>query len=484
VTWSKELLTSELLIGGDLLKDASGGTIEHVYPATADVNGLVTLGGKSEINQAVGSALAAAKIWGDMVPAERRDRLGRLAEIVEAWKEDFAMLAAAEIGMPRKAFAGRHRFALDWIRTYQGWADKVGGDITAASSSERLEYTRLEPYGVIGIILTWNSALLSLTMKIPAALAAGNAVVVKPSEFTPYTPILFGKACLEAGIPAGVVNIIPGGVEAGEALVAHRDVDKISFTGGVKAASAMMRMGAPLIKPFCFELGGKSAHIVFADADLELAAQIICAGLSNAGQSCTFGSRIFVHNGVYEEFRKILVSTVEGVAVGDPLDEETFMGPLFSSAARDRVLSMIESGSSNGSGRILTGGKAVRLEAPFHRGYFVQPTVFDDVNPSSALATEEIFGPVMSIFRFDTEDEVVSSVNDTDFGLSNYVHTHDLRRAIRVTSLVKSGTVYVNDATRQNVSAPFGGFRKSGFGYEGGRPGLEEYLRRKTVGLA
>lgn len=481
---SEKLLTSELLIGADLLKDASCGTIEHIYPATAEVNGLVTLGGKTEVDQAVSSALAAAKLWEDTSPNERRDRLGRLAAVVEAWKEDFGTLAAAEIGMPRQAFSGRHSFALDWIRTYQGWADKVGGDITATSSSDRLEYTRLEPYGVIGIILTWNSALLSLTMKIPAALAAGNTVVVKPSEFTPYTAILFGKACLEAGIPPGVVNIVPGGVEAGEALVAHRQVDKISFTGGVKAATAMMKMGAPLIKPFCFELGGKSAHIIFEDADLELAAKIICSGLSNAGQSCTFGSRIFVHHGVYDAFKQILVSTAERVQVGDPLDLRTVMGPLFSQAARDRVLSMIETASSNRSGRILTGGKAVRLGAPFDRGYFVQPTLFDEVDPCSALATEEIFGPVMSIFQFMNEDEVIASVNDTDFGLSNYVHTNDLRRAIRVTSLVKSGTVYVNDATRQNVGAPFGGFRKSGIGYEGGRPGLEEYLRRKTVGLA
>jgi aldehyde dehydrogenase (NAD+) len=328
-----------------------------------------------------------------------------------------------------------------------------------------------------------SEALLSLTMKIPAALAAGNTVVVKPSEFTPYTPILFGRACLEAGIPKGVVNIVSGGVEAGEALVAHRSVEKISFTGGVKAATAMMKTGAPLIKPFCFELGGKSAHVVFEDADLDLAAKTVCAGLSNAGQSCTFGSRIFVHDDVYDKFKSILVSAAQSVKVGDPLDPDTFMGPLFSSGARDRVLSMIDAGSK-GAGRVLTGGGVPHLSGSMNNGYFVEPTVFDEVDPMSALATEEIFGPVMSIFRFSDEDEVVSAVNNTDFGLSNYVHTNDLRRAIRVTARVKSGTVYVNDATRSNVGAPFGGFRKSGIGYEGGRAGLDEYLRRKTVGLA
>jgi aldehyde dehydrogenase (NAD+) len=477
------MLKNQLYIGGAFIDAGSGGRMDHVYPATGAINGVVTLGGRVEIEQAIAAAKAAVPVWEALGPTERRQKLGRLGDIVEAWGDQFKALAAAEIGMPTQSFAGRLKFAVDWIRTYQGWADKIGGDITATSDAGRFEYTRLEPYGVVGIVLTWNSALLSLTMKIPAALAAGNVVVVKPSELTPYTPLLFARACVEAGIPPGVVNVVPGGIEAGEVLVAHRDVEKISFTGGLKAASAMMRSGAPLIKPFCFELGGKSAHLVFPDADLPLAAKVVCAGLSNVGQSCTFGSRIYAHESVYAEFCAAILAEARKVVVGDPLDPKTTMGPVVSPVARDRILAMVDTAITRKEGRLLLGGKAPALGGEFAGGYFVEPTVLEGVAAESSLMRDEIFGPVMMLGRFATEGEAVSLANDTEFGLSNYVHTHDLRRAIRVTSQLKSGTVYVNDASRTNPGAPFGGYRKSGIGTEGGRAGLDEFLRRKTVGL-
>lgn len=477
------MLENKLLIGDRMLDVGSSGVMDHYYPATGEVNGTVHLGGAAEIAEAVEAAKLAAAVWQSLEPGERRRRIGRLADIVESWEDDFRRLSAAEIGIPQQGFAIRHRFAVDYIRTYQGYADKIGGDITATSDLGTLEYTRLEPYGIVGMILTWNSPLLTLTMKVPAALAAGNAVVVKPSEFTPYTPILFGRACLEAGIPPGVVNIVPGGREAGEALVLHDDVEKISFTGGPKAAESMMRMGAPYIKPFCFELGGKSAHIVFPDAEVAVAAKMAAAGLSNAGQSCTFGSRIYVHESLFDEYRDALVGLVSSIKLGDPEDPSTAMGPLVNAGARDRVLGMVQEAVDGKQGRLLTGGRAPRLGGALDSGYFVEPTVFEEVDPESRLVREEIFGPVFSLFRFSDEDEVVRTVNDTKFGLSNYVHTNDLRRAVRVTARLKSGMVYVNDANRRNPGAPFGGYRQSGIGYEGGRPGLDEYLRRKTVGL-
>jgi len=478
-------LDGEILIGAELSRKGTAGTMEHRYPATSEVNGTVNLCGASEVNDAVTSAKAAARVWQALAPTERRDRLNRLADIIAARCEQFRQLAAAEIGQPRQSFNTRYAWSLNWIRMYAGYADKIGGDVTATSDAAgTLEYTRLEPYGVVGIIITWNVALLSLAMKIPPALAAGNTVVVKPSELTPYTPILFGKACLEAGIPPGVVNIVPGGREAGEALVVHEDVEKISFTGGVATAMAMMRSGAAMLKPFCFELGGKSAQLVFADADIETAAALSAASLSNAGQSCVFGSRILVHDSIYPKFQAALLGAMQKVIVGDPQSAATQMGPLVTAQARDRVLSIIDKAVSERQGSLVLGGKAPRLQGELNAGYFVEPTLVSDVDPASPLAREEIFGPVYLLTRFSEENQAIEAANATRFGLSNFVYTRDLKRAVRVTSLLKSGTVYVNDASRQNAAAPFGGYRLSGIGYEGGRAGLDEYLRRKTVGLA
>lgn len=473
-----------MFIDGEFIQSGSGGKIDHFDPATGLINGSVTLGGPADIDAAVQAAIAGRRVWEALGPLARRDILGRLADVVEAWEPDFRSLVAAEMGMPSRGFSERHKFAVEWIRTYQGWADKVGGDITATNDAGRMEYTRREAYGVVGIILTWNSPLLSLAMKIPAALAAGNAVVVKPSELTPYTAMLFAKACHEAGIPPGVVNIVPGAIEAGEALIMHPEVEKISFTGGLKAASAMMRTGAPLVKAFCFELGGKSAHLVFEDADLDLAVKVAIGGLANAGQSCTFGSRIFVQDAVYPAYRAKLVAALEAVVLGDPAHEATTMGPLVTAAARDRVVSFISDVVSKGQGTLLSGGAMPQLCGNLCGGYFVSPALFEDAPADSPLMREEIFGPVLTIGRFGLEEEGVRLANDTDLGLSNYVHTNDLRRALRVSAQLKSGTVYVNDASRRNAGAPFGGYKRSGIGYEGGRAGLDEYLRLKTIGLA
>jgi aldehyde dehydrogenase (NAD+) len=480
---SLALLTNQILIGDEFLDTASGGSQDHHYPATGKVNGTVTLGGTAEITAAVAHARRAQARWEALGPLGRRDCLGRLAGIIEDWSDDFKRLSAAETGMPQKGFIWRHKLSVEWFRTYQGWADRVGGEVTQFRDDGTLEIVRPEPYGVVGIIITWNSPLLSLAMKVPAALAAGNTVVIKPSELTPYTPLLFGKACLEAGIPPGVVNVVPGGAEAGEALVVHRDVEKISFTGGIRTATRMMQMGAPFIKPFCFELGGKSAYTVFPDADLELAASLAVGELSNAGQSCKFGSRIFVHSDVYEAYRDIFVSKVGAVAMGDPEDDRTHVGPLITAAAQERVVKFVDKAAQDNQGELVCGGGVPKLGGELDSGYFVSPTVFENVDPDSSLGQDEIFGPVYALMRWHDEDEVIEAVNNTTFGLSNYVHTTDLKTATRVTARLRSGMVYVNDAQRRHPWAPFGGFRMSGIGAEGGRAGLDEFLRRKTIGL-
>jgi acyl-CoA reductase-like NAD-dependent aldehyde dehydrogenase len=429
MTDSTGLLTNQILIGDEFLDLATGGSEEHRYPATGKVNGTVTLGAQSEIVAAVERAKQAQASWEALGPLGRRDCIGRLGDIIENWSEDFKRLSAAETGMPQKGFIWRHKLSVEWFRTYQGWADRVGGEITNFHDDGTLEIVRPEPYGVVGIIITWNSPLLSLAMKVPAALAAGNTVVIKPSELTPYTPLLFGKACLAAGIPPGVVNVVPGGAAAGEALVVHPDVEKISFTGGLTTATRMMQSGAPLIKPFCFELGGKSAYTIFPDADLELAASLAVGELSNAGQSCKFGSRIFVHEDVYAAYRDILVAKVAAVAIGDPEDERTHMGPLITAAAQERVVNFIEKAAQDKQGELLCGGGVPQLGGDLDSGYFVAPTVFESVDLDSPLAQDEIFGPVYSVMRWRDEDEVIRAVNNTKFGLSNYVHTKDLKTA-------------------------------------------------------
>ena len=315
--------------------------------------------------------------------------------------------------MPQMGFIWRHKLSVEWIRTYQGYADNVGGDVTFTSDDGSLQYVRNEPFGVVGIIITWNSPLLSLCMKIPAALAAGNTVIVKPSELTPYTPMLFARACLEAGIPPGVVSVVPGGAEAGEALVVHPDVEKISFTGGLATATRMMQTGAPLIKPFCFELGGKSAYMVFPDADIEQAATLAVKELSNAGQSCKFGSRLFVHDTVYKQYREALLRAMGKVVVGDPEDMKTVMGPLITAQAQQRVIGFVEETRRRGDGKLVAGGAVPSMPGELAGGYFVQPTLFDEVDPASPLGQEEIFGPVYSLFRFSDEAEMIRTVNST-----------------------------------------------------------------------
>jgi aldehyde dehydrogenase (NAD+) len=484
MTATRSEFPSELIIGDQILTSASQDALPHYFPATGEVNGEALMAGIDEVNAAIAAAKAAIPVWAGKSPVERRECLRRLADIVESWGDQFDATSSADTGMPRNGFIWRLRLSCEWIRTYAGYADKVPGEVTASGEDGTLEYVRHEPYGVVGIIITWNSPLLSLAMKIPAALAAGNTIVVKPSELTPFTPALFGRACLEAGIPAGVVNIVSGGAEAGEIITTHPDVEKISFTGGIRTAAAMMRSGAALIKPFCFELGGKSAYMIFPDADLDLAATLISKELSNAGQSCKFGSRLFAHEQVYAAFQEKLIARINAVRVGNPEDESTDMGPLVSATARDRVQGFIDKVRDDGTGSLVLGGDPPQLPEPFSNGYYVAPTVFENVDPSSPLGQEELFGPVYSMFRFSDETEMIEQVNSTPFGLANYVHTRDLRIAHRVCHQVKSGTVYVNDANRRNPGAPFGGFRSSGIGSEGGREGLLEFLRTKTVGIA
>jgi aldehyde dehydrogenase (NAD+) len=318
-------------------------------------------------------------------------------------------------------------------------------------------------------------------MKIPASLAAGNTVVIKPAEFTPFTSLLFVEVAREAGIPDGVINVVQGAGPAGEALVRHTDVGKVSFTGGPATAKRIMATAAESLKPVLFELGGKSANLLFADAELGAAAPYSAAfAMSCVGQGCALPTRLLVEQGIYDEVVEIVVATVEALPVGDPLDPTSYFGPLVNAAARERVLGIMEEAQTSGAGTLRTGGSGI--EAP---GFFVEPTVFVDVDNRSHLAQHEVFGPVLAVMPFRDEEHAVELANDTAYGLSAYIQSADVRRVNRLVPRLQAGTVFVNQGPNPitQPGRPFGGVGLSGFGREGGKAGLEEFLMVKGVGI-
>jgi aldehyde dehydrogenase (NAD+) len=473
-----------LRIGAEKLSTASGGVHRHINPCTGMPDADVPLAGAPEIARAAEVAHEAYLGWRRTKPAERRRTLMRLGDLIEDHVVEFARLGALDNGTALGMAAGLVALAVEWTRYYAGWADKISSEVTASLRPDgEFSYTLAQPWGVIGAIITWNGPLVSLAMKIPAALAAGNTVVVKPSELTPFTAGLFADLAAEAGIPPGVINIVPGGPEAGAGLVEHPLVKKISFTGGPDTARKILKTCADLIKPALMELGGKSGNIVFDDADLDTACGVgtmLSVG-ALSGQGCALPTRMIVARAVYDEVIS-RVRTIAGfIKVGDPLAPDTISGPVVNVQALQRITGMIERAQRDGA-RLIIGGE--RIGGALAAGYYLQPTVFADVDPRSELAQQEVFGPVLSIIPFDDENEAIEIANNTPYGLSGYVFTNDLRRAHRVAEELETGEVLINGATNLGVTRPFGGLGISGMGKEGGRQGLEEFLRIKTVSMA
>jgi aldehyde dehydrogenase (NAD+) len=478
---ARQLPAETLLIGGERLRHGSGAAFNHVNPATGQVQYEMRLAGAADVDRAVTVARAAFTGWRLTKPSRRAEILTRLCDLVARDKDRLALLSSLENGMPSRQFTGRQLGIVQaWLRYYAGMADKLEGHVTAAWPAENLEYTLPEPLGVVAAIIPWNAPVISLAMKLPAALAAGNCVIVKPAEHTPFTSAHFAQLALEAGLPEGVLQVLPGAAEAGEALVRHPDIAKVSFTGGPLAARRVMAACAETLKPALFELGGKSANILFDDADLK-AAIPYCAAfpMNNAGQGCQLPTRLLVHAPIYDAVVEGVRQTIAHLKVGDPLADDTFMGPVVSEAAMGRILADIGRAKDDRAGRLLCGG--ARLQAP---GWFIEPTVFADVDASSALAQTELFGPVLSILRFKDEAEAVAIANGTPWGLAGYVQTRDLGRAHRVAAQLVCGNVYINGAMNVHPAAPFGGVGLSGFGKEGGRAGIEEFVRHKGVAVA
>ncbi|MEZ5709753.1 MAG: aldehyde dehydrogenase family protein [Blastomonas sp.] len=476
---SEILASNQPVIGDTRPAQASLGTREHINPATGKPQATVLIGGAAEIEAAAQAAVAGQQAWQSLGPERRRDCLLKLADLIEADSERLLTMAALECGTPLSSNSSG--LALSWIRYYAGWADKVEGSYSEPFGIEGLAYSRHEPIGVIGVIIPWNSPLVAISMTAVLAMAAGNSVILKPPTQTPFVALRFGELALEAGIPAGVLNVVPGDAEAGEALIAHPAVGKVSFTGGEAVAKAVMHSAAEHLKPVALELGGKSANLIFADADLEVAAAMAagCSLVPLAGQGCVLPTRVYAHGAIFDEFVERVSSHAKSFAVGNPLDPATVIGPVINEAAAQRIISVVERAKAESGGQLVAGGG--RGQGALAEGSYVEPTVFAGVAHDSHLAREEVFGPILSIIRFDQDDDAVEMANDSRFGLGAYLHTRDLSRAHKVAARLQSGCVAINGMLPMAANQPFGGIKQSGFGREGGRPGLEEFMQIKQV---
>jgi aldehyde dehydrogenase (NAD+) len=478
-------LPVNLHIGGKQISQGSAGVFQHVYAHSGEVQAEIPLAGRREMNEAVEVAAKAFQEWRRWKPADRRDILLALGNLIASKADEFGRLVSLDNGTPISLSSQQAKASKAWISYYAGWADKLEGGVTSTFMQGRdFSYTLPEPFGVIGAIIPFNGPMNSLAMKTGPALAAGNTLVLKPSELAPFSAELFARCVREAGVPDGVCNIVPGGAEAGEALVKHPKVEKISFTGGPAAARRILMSCAEHMKPALLELGGKSANLVFPDADLALAAEHATTWSISvlSGQGCAFPTRLLVHTDVYDEMVERTVALAKALAMGDPFDPRMVMGPVINAAAAERILAAITRAKEAGDGRLVTGGH--RAGGALSRGSYVEPTIFTDVKPSSELAQQEVFGPVLSILRFDAEEEAVRIANSTSYGLAAFIHTRDLERTHRIAGELRAGGIFVNGAALVEPDTAFGGLGLSGYGREGGRFGIDEYLRPKTVAIA
>ena len=474
------------LIGDKLVTDLTGGEIQHVYAATGESTRHVPLAGPAEVALAARAARLALPAWKSMSTDVRRRLLLRVAELIRKEADLLATLTTVDSGVPKLAAHAGALWGADFLEYNAGWVDRIGGEIRPTSQGRHVHaYTRDEPYGVIGAITPFNAPVIATCMVLGPVLAAGNTIVVKPSSLAPYAVLRLGQLFLEAGFPPGVVNILPGTAHAGEALVRSPDVDKMFFEGSTKSARFVLIAAAESgPKPVALELGGKSPAIVFDDANLEAAvASVVGGGFSLGGQGCVLGTRLLVQSSVYDEFVERAARLTKTVVVGDPFSATTMMGPIVNAAACERILGVMSHAAESGQGRIIAGGG--RFGGDLACGYFIEPTVFADVDNASPLAREEIFGPVLSVMRFDTEEDAVRLANDSPYGLGAYVHSRDVSRVHRMADSLEAGLVFVNGMPSGGPSPglPFGGVKHSGSGRLGGIEAIREFTRTKTVSL-
>jgi aldehyde dehydrogenase (NAD+) len=473
---------TRLLIGGDWCEAAGGKCFATLNPATEEVLAEVSEAGAPEVDAAVSAAREALRrgAWSMMTGPERGRILHRLAALMRERSEDLVLLESIDAGKP---LAATRRMdvpaAIDCLEYYAGWADKISGEVVP-TRRDVLTYVHRVPVGVVAAIVPWNFPLMNAVWKIAPALACGCTVVLKPAELTPLSALWLGRTALEAGLPVGVLNVIPGfGAAAGSALVSHPGIDKIAFTGSPQTGQFIMRAAAEHITRIGLELGGKSPSVVFADADLETAIRQTASGaFFNAGQVCSAATRVIVEDSVYDAFVEGLARRARTLRLGNPLDVKTTMGPLISQRQMERVLGYIDVGRDEGAQAVCGGSRAGNA------GYFVEPTVFADVGEHMRIAQEEIFGPVVSVMRFSDEEQALRLANGTDYSLAAAIWTSNIDRAHRLSQRLDAGTVWINTFGPTDARLPWGGMGgQSGIGRDLGRTAIENYTEQKTVWL-
>ncbi|QUT06990.1 aldehyde dehydrogenase family protein [Sphingobium phenoxybenzoativorans] len=467
-----------LFIGGEWVAPHAGTHIATIDPSTEDVWAEVASADETDVENAVAAARAAMRgPWGRTAPTQRGALIAKFADLVRRDAARLAEIESRDNGKPLRDTLGEVQRAADWLTFFAGAADKVNGD-QIPYRPDALAYTRLEPVGVVVAILPWNSPISLASWKLGPGLAAGNAMILKPAEQTPASMVALAALALEAGFPAGVINVLPGDGAVGAALSAHPGVAKVSFTGSHDTAIRIMQSGSVNLKRCSFECGGKSPFIVFEDADFDKALSVAThSAFRSTGQSCSMASRIFVQRPLYERFAAELAGRAARIRPGAPFDPRTHIGPQTSAEQRDKTESYIALGRESGA-RVLAGGGR---PAGLPKGYFVEPTVFADADNRSRIAQEEIFGPVTSVMPFDTEDEAIALANDTRYGLVGGLWTKDVSRAHRVAAQIESGLVSVNTFRPVHFMLPYGGYKMSGIGRENGFDAIRAFTETKTV---
>ena len=471
-----------LFIGGEWVE--GNDAFETRDPATGEVLAEIPIAGQDDIDAAVAAARSAFEDgWRDMAPTQRQRLIWGLGDLLEEHKDEFAVLEVLDNGKPLwEAELVDIALSIEILRYYAGWPTKIHGDVLPNSIPGLLSLRKREPVGVVGAIAPWNFPLLEIMYKIGPALAAGCTVVGKPASWTPLTALRFAELVNQAGIPPGVINILTGpGEEVGGGIVSHPGIDKVAFTGQTRTGQQILKGAIPTLKRVSLELGGKSPNVVFADAHLEAAMAGAFGGIFfNQGQACVAGSRLFVEDSIADGFTEELCEKARGIKLGQGLNRDSEMGPLVSASHRETVKGYIAAAAAAGA-RIVAGGEEATVEG-LEGGYFLQPTVVDQVTNDMPVAQEEIFGPVVSILRFSDWDELISMSNDVRYGLAAGVWTSDVNKALRFADAVRAGTVWINTYGMFDVSVPFGGQKMSGFGgRELGEEALDAYLQAKSI---
>lgn len=466
-------------VNGAYVEDDSGKVIESRYAATDEVVARVHAATPAIVDAAISAAAEAQKAWAARPGIERGRILLRAAELLRQRNDEIARIETLDTGKSMQ-----ETLYVDAVSAADNF--EYFGHIAATMTGENIPlgesfaYTRREAVGVCAGIGAWNYPIQVASWKAAPALACGNAMVFKPSEMTPLSALVLAEILTEAGLPDGLFNVIQGMGEVGAALTTHPKVDKVSLTGSVPTGARVMAAAAESLKLVTLELGGKSPLIIFDDADVENAVSgALLANFYSTGQVCSNGTRVFVQSGIREAFTKRLLERTKAISLGDPLDEETQMGPMISRAQRDIALSYIEKGKAEGAS-LICGGEPISLQG-LENGHFIEPVIFDDVKDHMAIAREEIFGPVMSLLHFDEEDEVITRANDTEFGLAAGVFTRDIARGHRVIGQIRAGTCWINNYNITPVGVPFGGVKRSGIGRENAKAAIEHYSEIKSI---